>query len=300
MYFIKIPFFDLEKTYSTNLCTGWYRLMKDKYCIVDGSNFVAVQQGYKGNFGFSCSEEDFYKYWYKYFDLRTDYMQYNYSARTIGGEMKRAAIRAEGVRIPQQNLVQTIVREVFNDIFDDKTSIAYEAIFRQSFHELHRNSTRGSGQFKWYSLPEDNEVFLKAFGETVEVFKKTNTKGKKKDIIWCLRTIKNIISDLEWYDFEVMDTMDIIDVFTSYQLSRKTAAKICIKCFSRFELFTIDKTTKRAVRNIDSDYQWEDVHDFRKTLRQNEDYYCMSAYVNELIKWDLLNPPKNGDELLWE
>lgn len=300
MFFIKIPFLDLEKTYSTNLCTGWYRFMEGKYCIVDGENFVTVQQGYKGNFGFSCDEETFYNHWYKYFGVNVDYLQQNYMIRHLGQSFKRAGVRGEGIRIPQQDFRQTLVREVFGDRFDDKTSIAYEEVFRQSFRNKHRNSVRGSGQFIWYSLPLDNKVLLKTYMRTVEVFKDIANKNNKKDIIWCLKVIKAIISDLEWYDFEEMDTTELLDTFLSYGLSFEASQRICIKCFGKYDLFVVDDITEMAVKNVDDWEEYEDANEFVDEVLVGTKYYDVSAYLNELIRWDLLNPPKSGDELLWE
>ena len=223
--------------------------------------------------------------------------------RGLGDSFKRAAIRGDGIRIPQQNFKQTLVREVFNSRFDDKVAITYEELFRGSFREKHRNSVRGSGQFTWYSLPEENKVLLEAYNKPVKVFKELATEKNKKDIIWCLRTIKDIISDLEWYDFGEgkMDTAELLDIFLSYDLPFETAQKICIKCFGKYELFTVDDTTEKAIKNVDDWKEYESADDFMdQVLVPGSKCYKISAYVNELIKWDLLNPPKPGDELLWE
>lgn len=299
MYFIKIPFLNLDKTYEANICTGWFKVRDGKYCIIDGEKFVTVEQGFSENFGFSCSEEEFYKYWYNYFNLNVDYLRQNYMIRHLGKSLKRAAVRGAGIRIPQQNFVQTLVREVFNDRFSDKDAIRYERMFRESIGNKHRNTIRGSGSFIWYSLPLDNKVLLRGYTRIVEVFKKTTSKHDKKNIIWCLKTIKSIISDLEWYDFGGMDSYDIIDIFVGYGLSLSAAKYICIKCFGRYDLFVIDEITDAAIANIDDWDEYENAQDFADWILV-DDAANVSAYLNEIIRWDLEHPPKPGDEVLWE
>lgn len=298
MFFIKIPFFDLDKTYSTYLCTGWLRVKEGKYFIVDGEHFVTVEQGYSGNFGFSCSEDEFYEHWYKYFNLEVDYAMYNYTIRCLGKSLKRAAVRGAGIRIPQQNLTQTIVRQVFNEMFDDKIAITLEAMFRQAIGTKRRNTIKGAGLTTWYALPSNKDI-VKNYKKVTKLFKEVTPRKSKKKIIWCLKTIKAIVSDLEWYGFDDMDTHEVIENLMGYGISLKGAQYICIKCINRHKVFVVDDVTEKAVSNVDDWDEYEDANDFCQWILIDEKE-SMSAYLNEIIRWDLLNPPKHGDEPLWE
>ena len=298
MYYIKIPFLDLDKTFSANICTGWTKVRDGKYCIIDGENFVTVEQGHSEMFGFGCSEDDFYNHWYDYFNLNVDYVRQNYIIRHLGKSLKRAAVRGAGIRIPQQNFIQTLVREVFNDRFSDADSISYEALFRYAIGKRHRNTVRGSGPFTWYSLPLDNKDLLGGYSRIVEVFKGIATKQNKHDIIWSLKIIKSVLLDLEWYDFCNMETEEITDVFVGYGLSLSAAQYICIKCFGRQDIFVINEITDKAVANIDDWDEYENAEDFAEWILIDEKSE-ISAYLNEIIRWDMEHPPKPGDELLW-
>jgi len=299
MYYIKIPFLDLDKTYSSKVCTGWYKIRDGKYCIVDGSSFVTVEQGYSEMFGFSCSEDEFYNYWYDYFNLNIDYVRQNYMIRHMGKSLKRAAIRGAGIRIPQQNFVQTLVREVFKDNLNDYAAIVFEDMFRRSIGKKHRNTVRGSGPFTWYSLPLDTEDIVRHYSKIVDTFKRETPSKSKKGVIKSLKIIKAILSDLKWYNFRYTDTDEVIDILVGYGLSLSAAQYICIKCFNRQDLFVIDDVTDKAVANIDDWEEYEDARDFADWVLIDERVE-ISAYLNEIIRWDMYNPPKPGDEMLWE
>lgn len=303
MYYIKIPYLNLDKTYDTNLCTGWFRVREGKYFIVDGVSYVTVEQGNSDNFGFSCSESEFYNHWYNYFDLNTDYVECNYKVRYIGKQFKRAAVRGIGIRIPQQDFRQVLVRQVFNEKFSLVKSLVLEGIFRQAIGDKHKNTIRGAGLKEWYALPSNNEI-IKRYKKATNIFRKFTTNEAKADIIWCLKTIKSIIlllqtdSSLSEYVLKQDNTNLLIGKLIGCGLDYDSARWICIKCFGRSELFVIDDTTNKAIENIGGDIKYDDAEDFADWNLVG-DMIPVSAYFNEIIKWDYRYPPRPGDDLLW-
>ena len=298
MFFIKIPFFDLDKTYQTNL-TSWYRVREGKYVVTDGDKIVTVEQGYKENFGFSCSEEDFYNHWYKYFGVDIDYLSQNYSVRFMGKSLKRVGVRASGIRIPQQHFITVLVREIFGEKFEPIVAECFTLIFRQAVGKKRKNTVRESGVYTWYEMPSDETKILNKYKKVVEIFKENATKENKKAIIWCLKKIKTILKEMVWYNLDEMSLQDKIDMFVTNGLSYNTAQWICIRCFGAYKLFIIDDDIEKAIKDVDDWEEYDDAEDFAQWMLI-DDKQKLSAYLNLMLRWDMESPPKPGDETLWE
>jgi hypothetical protein len=95
------------------------------------------------------------------------------------------------------------------------------------------------------------------------------------------------------------NTDEVIDILVGYGLSLSAAQYMCIKCFDRQDLFVIDEVTDKAIANINDWEEYEDARDFADWVLIDERVE-ISAYLNEIIRWDMDNPPKPGDEMLWE
>ena len=103
-----IGYFDLEQVADSGQCFRWRKLDEYKYRIPAFGNYVDIAQN--GNhFELSCTEEEFEKIWYNYFDLGTDY---GGLINRISGDdifLKNAAEYGKGIRILNQDIWETII-----------------------------------------------------------------------------------------------------------------------------------------------------------------------------------------------
>ncbi len=103
-----IDYFDLEQVADSGQCFRWRKLDEYKYRIPAFGNYVDIAQS--GNhFELSCTEEEFEKIWYNYFDLGTDY---GGLINRISGDdifLKNAAEYGKGIRILNQDIWETII-----------------------------------------------------------------------------------------------------------------------------------------------------------------------------------------------
>ena len=308
MFYIKIPYLDLEECYSLEQGKSWYRIKEGKYCITKGDKFITVEQGYKGNFGFSCSEDDFYKYWYDYFAVDYDYLQASYKIWLLDDEFKRVAVRGRGIRILREQFNEVLIREVFREKFKNISMqpVIYTEWVKSCIGKKHKNSTRGSGDYTWYDMPDDVDYILKNFEKVVKFFKKETPKANRKDVIWCLKMIKEIFTDINngWHNFEQMkdanyESWEVIDVLMSYDISYETAQRIALYGTHKLDIFIVDKEIEKCIFENMKDMEYEDVDEFIACNLSNPSVQRRAAYMNMLMRYDVINPPKPGDELLW-
>ena len=110
-----IDYFDLEQVADSGQCFRWRKLDEYKYRIPAFGNYVDIAQN--GNhFELSCTEEEFEKIWYNYFDLGTDY---GGLINRISGDdifLKNAAEYGKGIRILNQDIWETIISFIISSV----------------------------------------------------------------------------------------------------------------------------------------------------------------------------------------
>lgn len=233
MYAITIPFMSLNQIYKSGQVFTWQRVTDDKYIIVDGSNVVKVEQR-RENFLFSCSEEDFYNIWWKYFDLSTDYMNLNYVYRGLGSYFKICCVRTSGLRVLQQNLWQIIVCSVL------ETATSIERV-RQMIEGIcekcgrkHKSSMREVGNVLWYEFPSPQQILKNIHKLT------TKDIGYKIDILTEL--CENVIDG--WLDLDLLSSMshdDAVEYLMEFKgIGNKVAESICLFGLHYMDSFPLD------------------------------------------------------------
>ena len=160
MFVIQIPFLDLKQTYTSNQCLRWIKVSDDKFIILNGKEYTLVQQT-KDRFCLICSEENFYKIWFDYFDLGYDYHNANYQISKMLGSK---AYQSNGVRIIKPNMLESFISSYLCSVYNaDDAKEMLESICTIA-GERKKNSLSGI-RFSWYTFPTidsiiDNECYF--------------------------------------------------------------------------------------------------------------------------------------------
>lgn len=101
--------FDLYKIAYSGQCFRVKQLDEDKYYFVTGNNNLTIESIGNSQYELSCTEEEWNKIWYDYFDLATDYKTIRESIPDSDLYMKRAADIGAGIRILRQDKFEMLI-----------------------------------------------------------------------------------------------------------------------------------------------------------------------------------------------
>lgn len=111
--YILAPYLDLDKIAESGQCFRWKKTGDRAYQIpAFGKVLNARHTAVPDEVELDCSPEDYYGIWADYFDLETDYGQYERELNTrsdTGPYLHAAARAARGIRILKQELWETIL-----------------------------------------------------------------------------------------------------------------------------------------------------------------------------------------------
>lgn len=159
MFIIEIPYFDLNDIYNSGQAPRWIKLKDSRYIIPFRDKAVkAEQQKDKYDLNrcrlfLNCPEEDFFKIWFEYFDIRTDYYELNRKVKKLGGKFKVPANRGSGIHILRQ---ETFEMYIFSKLV---TYAGYKEARKIINHIAqvcgieHTQSMREAGRITWYEFP---------------------------------------------------------------------------------------------------------------------------------------------------
>lgn len=295
MFYIKIPYLDLDKTFDSNQSLNWYQVRPGKYWINDGGYQTTVEQGRNEMVIFSCKEEEFFEHWYHYFDCEGDYLKYDYTLKQLGKKFKKVAVRGKGIRIINRDIVECLIVEAFRNGMNNNQAEDALRTFKRVLGNPRANTIKGTSAInKWYDLP-DIETMLKNYDSVVNTFRKLyNKTDEKKVAIWALRTLKFVFED---YVEGIISfkTKSIIEALRGYDFDEESIKRIGISGLGLRRVFIAGKYTELALRELD----YLDHEEFLEleiyTKRQKQ----AAAYIKLLLDWDYMFPPKIGDEILW-
>ena len=174
MFVIEVPYFNLDHIYNSGQAPRWIQLNqspeKSKYVIPYKDKTLKIEQQ-RDKFDWtrhrlimSCSEEDFYNIWFKYFDLKMDCLAENDKIKRLGSKFKIIANRGHGMHILNQEpfeayvLGKIITRWGYEKAFLIMNKIA------ELYGIRHDQSMREAGRITWYEFPTP-EMILKGIGK---------------------------------------------------------------------------------------------------------------------------------------
>lgn len=160
MFVIDVPYFNLDQIYNSMQCPRWIKLKEMKYVIPFRDKALKIEQ-VKERLIMSCTEEDFYNIWFKYFDLQTDYMDENYKVKKAHKKFKVPANRGNGIHILNQDMFETYVFcKLIHKLGWENACETINQI-AASYGIGHEQSMREAGQVTWYEFPTPESLLEK-------------------------------------------------------------------------------------------------------------------------------------------
>lgn len=264
MFFIQIPFFNLDRTYESGQNLLWKKICDGKYIVNHRDKIVQIEQN-KDRFRLSCNQEDFYNIWFDYFDLGTDYLDMFYKCSYIDKELiKPICVRGNGIRIINQDLFQVTLLSMLSN------NECY--IFLHTLGKKRKNSILGNGMV-WYEFP-NADVIIKHISRC-----KFN-ESLSNCILTLCDMFNNGIFDLPPNKFKK---------FMKRFIHPTLCNKICIFGKHDFTKFLYDIQLKEY---IDKNFMLTGKEFYDIFI--GEENKNLAAYLSVLLKHDCLKDLKNG------
>ena len=107
---INSPDFNISQISDSGQCFRMFDEGDNRWRIFSMNNMLEIQKISEHEYIFECSEEEYEKIWFEYFDMRTDYSAIKTHIRTFEDPFLNSAIDyGYGIRILKQDLWETIV-----------------------------------------------------------------------------------------------------------------------------------------------------------------------------------------------
>lgn len=284
MFVIEVPFFNLDQIYNSGQIPRWIRLRESKYVVQTGDKALKVEQQ-KNRLIMSCSEEDFYGTWYKYFDFGTDYAEAFYGLGRNEMFLKICAVRGQGVRVLRHDLFESIITFMLASWCDLNLTRHAVQMLNIVCGVKHVQAMREAGRITWYEFPTPEAI--------IQNQDKLDTKyfGFLKEKI--LDVCQDIVDG--WLDLDALKEMSYEDAkeylleFESFDI--KAAEQICLYGLHHLRAFPECEEVEAAVeRELDCDAE-------TFTSWYIGDLSGYEGVIYQYILHNELNPPRNGDWL---
>lgn len=162
MFVIEIPYMNLQQIYDTKQVPRWIKLKENKFVVIHKNKALKIEQN-KQRFIMNCSEEEFFKIWFNYFDLKTDYKECNDQIKRLGKKFKIVANRGKGIHIVEQDPFESFIYSFAVKHFGyEKASKAINHI-AEICGTKHVQAMREAGRVVWYEFPTP-EMIIANYG----------------------------------------------------------------------------------------------------------------------------------------
>lgn len=288
MFIIEIPYLNLDQVYKSGQVFRWIQLRESKYAIPVGDKVLKIEQN-RQRFIFSCTEDEFYGFWYNYFDLGTDYSGMNYKIKQISQEFGPISVRCSGIRIVKQDLFEIIVSFMLataTNIPNIKRMIEQIA---ERCGIKHKSSMRENGQLTWYEFPTPDRLL---------------EKQKKLDDSFGLKRKERVIQICQdivdgWLDLDLLRSMDYEsarEYLMEFEgIGPKVADCICLYGLHHMEAFPVDTHIEEILQR---DFECDDYDMFKEYLL--EDVQGYEGLVQQYLFYHELYPPRPGELVMEE
>lgn len=288
MFIIEIPYLNLDQVYNSGQVFRWIRYREGKYAIPVGDKVLKIEQ-VRQRFIMSCTDQEFYDFWYHYLDLETDYSQVNYNIRQTCEEMAPIATRCSGIHILRQDLFEIIVSFMLataTNIPNIKRMIEQIAM---KCGVKHKSSMRENGQLTWYEFPTPEMIL---------------DKQRKLDDSFGLKRKEHVLQVCEdivdgWLDLELLQSMtypEAKEYLMSFEgIGPKVADCICLYGLHLMESFPVDTHIGQI---LERDFGCDDVDVFKEWYLNKVQGY--EGLVQQYLFYNELFPPKPGEVIMEE
>lgn len=272
---------NLDQIYESGQVFRWIKFRDGKYAIPYGDKCLKIEQQ-KDRFIMNCTDEEFYKKWYDYFDIGTDYMNLNYMLRAIDEDFKPKAVRASGVRILKQDLFEVIVSFMLataTNIPNIKRMIEQIA---KKCGIYHKQFMRECGLVKWYEFPTCEMILEKQY-------RLDNSFGlkRKENVLKFCESLRS--GEIELEDFQCMGYGEARDILMSVDgIGSKVADCICLYGLHMTEAFPIDTHIKQILKR---DFGCDGFNEFSDWYLTDE-LNGYAGLAQQYMYYNEINPPK--------
>lgn len=153
MFVIEVPYFNLDQIYNSGQAPRWIKLRDGKYVIPFRNQALKVEQQ-KERLIMSCTEEEFYNTWFRYFNMTTDYSDANYKIKKLDNELfKIVANRGNGIHILNQDPFEVYIYSNAIKQFGYKKATKAMNHIAEVCGIKHVQSMREAGRITWYEFP---------------------------------------------------------------------------------------------------------------------------------------------------
>lgn len=215
---IEAPYFNLDHIYNSGQAPRWIQLEqspeKSKYVIPYKDKALKIEQQ-RDRFDWtryrlimSCTEDDFYKTWFDYFDLKMDCLIENSRIKRLGGKFKVPANRGCGIHILRQDKFEAyILSRVIACVGYEKAQSVMNRI-AELYGICHKQSMREVGQITWYEFPTPKMILEKI--DKLEIDATIETS----------KWLKEICEAIVDFGFDVTDSKDkLFRLFGMHEMS---------------------------------------------------------------------------------
>lgn len=280
MYAINCPNLNLNQIYLSGQIFRWIKVGEGKFVIPYKDKAIVAFHN-RSYLVLSCTEEEFYDFWFNYFNMELDYSMLNYKAGLESEYLKICSVRGSGIRIVRQELFETIISFI---VSQQQSIPRIRAILDKMcilFGKMHKLSVRNSGRITWYEFPTPESILEKS-----EDLDKCSL-GYRKDYI--LNICQSIVDG--WLDFDLLRSMDYEDAKEYLMqfdgIGPKVADCICLYSLHHMQAFPIDSHIKEILeREFDTDDCEEATECYFPSLRNYRGLVQQYMFYNEI------NPPK--------
>lgn len=291
MFVITVPYLDLDKIYISNQAIHWRKLKNKKYVIVNGKKAVKVQQQ-KDRLLFNCSEEEFYDIWFKYFDMKTDYVKVGDTLRKMSIESKICSVRAKGIRLLKCDLLESLFVAFFIGT-GVKNPFAKIDLLSTLCGIEHHQSMREDGIITWFEFPRPENIL-----EYREKLKKNYNINFDYKVNELLEFCDYIVED--WFSIDALSKCETIYEVREYLsefewFNEESVHYLCLQSVLDIKADpTINEKSKIALEKVmDCDLE---------TFVQwfQDDLDGLFEYVLLYASYNFDNPPTERELERWE
>lgn len=210
MFVIEVPNFNLDQIYNSKQAPRWIKLKESLYVIPYKDKALKIQQQRSRldwrvyRLIMSCSEQDFYDIWYKYFDLQTDYAALNRRVKKhLDKKFRKPANVGSGIHILNQDPFESyIFGKIASKVGYDKAKTAINHI-AQICGIKHVQTMGEAGKVTWYEFPTPEAI--------LDNFNNLGRMGKINN--WLKKLCMAIVND----DFDVTESKDeLFNIFAMH------------------------------------------------------------------------------------
>lgn len=215
--------------------------------VISGNKMVQIKQN-KTKVIFSCSEDEFFEYWFTYLNLTKDYADYMFRSDKTDKYLKQCFSSSLGTRFIKQALWETILESILIDGVDDTYSQRRIVKTFCKVLGIGKKNSVDSCRIIWHSTPYPEEIVqkwdkLEENGEE-KLFRQNPHYKKAYEVALSIYSDEIILSDLIKSE-NIRNSAHTLK--EEFGLSELTEKRLDFYAFRNHDVFPIDETLDDAL-----------------------------------------------------